>query len=252
MHNHTLRISGSLFVLAALLLTACAAPPAANTDTSDQTATLPAAGAPGTPHSADTREADTSEVPEVYIPPTLEESVIREINYVRNDPQKYAVMLKKRLRYYKGKYLRLPKSKRSDKTREGASAMRDLIEQLAAMSPAPPLFRSPAIDRAARVHAEDIGPRGMTGHVGSDKSFADQRLARFAHWSGAVAEAISIGPDNGREIVLKLLVSDGDSQRVQRKRLLDPTFHHIGISCKPHQSSQIVCVIVYATDIRAR
>lgn len=46
---------------------------------------------------------------------------------------------------------------------------------------------------AARDHAEDIGPKGIAGHEGSDGSTMQDRIERYGDWSGYIGENISFG-----------------------------------------------------------
>ena len=46
---------------------------------------------------------------------------------------------------------------------------------------------------AARDHANDIGPKGITGHTGSDGSSMTDRIERYGEWMGHIGENISFG-----------------------------------------------------------
>lgn len=242
-------------VLIALLLSACGGAPATTPQKNQASQQQAGKGQPRAPKATTETGAPENEDATpvaVVIPPTLEESIVREINLARSSPTRYVALLKKRLRHYRGKRLRLPGSKRANITKEGVTPVRELIATLTKADPIAALFRTALLDRASLGHASDLGSTGRRSHVGSDGSFADQRLSRYGRWQGAVAESITIGPDNAREVVMRILISDGISGRAQRNKLLDPKFRVIGVSCVPHQRRRIVCVIVYATDFRER
>jgi uncharacterized protein YkwD len=43
---------------------------------------------------------------------------------------------------------------------------------------------SDEMTKAAKDHAKDIGPKGITGHTGSDGSSMNSRLERYGGWMG--------------------------------------------------------------------
>jgi uncharacterized protein YkwD len=52
---------------------------------------------------------------------------------------------------------------------------------------------SEELERAALDHLEDIGPKGLLSHAGSDKSSYKQRIERYCKWGGSIFEAIDYG-----------------------------------------------------------
>jgi uncharacterized protein YkwD len=50
---------------------------------------------------------------------------------------------------------------------------------------------------AASDHANDIGPKGITGHTGSDGSSMTDRIERYGEWMGHIGENISFGQSTG-------------------------------------------------------
>lgn len=55
---------------------------------------------------------------------------------------------------------------------------------------------------AARDHANDIGPKGIVGHSGSDGSTMTDRIERYGEWMGHVGENISFGQSSGMDGIL--------------------------------------------------
>ncbi len=65
-------------------------------------------------------------------------------------------------------------------TREGPAAVKAAITAMEEHKAVPALKRSAGLDRAARDHANDIGPKGLFSHTGSDKSTPFTRMNRYA------------------------------------------------------------------------
>jgi uncharacterized protein YkwD len=61
-------------------------------------------------------------------------------------------------------------------TIEGAVAVEECIAFLQTAAPLPPLALSAGLCAAASAHLEDIGPKGLATHVGSDNSSMQVRL----------------------------------------------------------------------------
>jgi uncharacterized protein YkwD len=67
------------------------------------------------------------------------------------------------------------------------------------LAPLGKLFWEEGLENAARDHAEDIGPKGITGHTGSDGSSMTDRIERYGEWMGNIGENISFGQKSGKE-----------------------------------------------------
>jgi len=89
----------------------------------------------------------------------FEQQVLAELNLARTDPSGYARHIDRLLQYFDGNLLRIPGAV-ALRTSEGARAVREAVDALRAQSPLPALAASPGLARAARDHAEDLGPRG--------------------------------------------------------------------------------------------
>lgn len=67
------------------------------------------------------------------------------------------------------------------------------------------------MEAAAQDHVNDtgnyinkkcVGPKGVTGHDGTDGSTMDARISRYGEWSGHVGENISYGEDTGEDGII--------------------------------------------------
>jgi uncharacterized protein YkwD len=111
-----------------------------------------------------------------------------------------------------------------------------------------PLFPAEGLFRAAKDHVNDTGPKGITGHTGSDGSSMGQRIDRYGRWGGGAGENISYGYNVGRDIVLQLLIDDGVSNRGHRNNILNKDFKYTGGAIGSHASFTYLCVINYANE----
>lgn len=101
---------------------------------------------------------------------------------------------------------------------------------------------------ACQDHCKDIGPKGITGHTGSDGSQPWDRMNRFGRWGGRVAENLSFGSKSGAESILQLYIDDGVSNRGHRVNILNPDLKLTGIaSCNHKQYGAMLCVAYSGT-----
>jgi uncharacterized protein YkwD len=177
----------------------------------------------------------------------LEAAIIAETNAARTDPAGYARHLEALLPYYEGRLLRLP-GRTALRTEEGAAAVREAIAALRATPPLRALTLSPGLARAARDHAEDLGPRGALGHEGRDGSRMQDRVSRYGGWDRSLSENITYGSETARDVVVDLLIDDGVAGRGHRRNILNPESRYGGAGCAPHTRYRLVCVIDYAGE----
>ena len=107
------------------------------------------------------------------------------------------------------------------------------------------------LNLASLDHAEDIGFSGSTSHIGSDNSHMNDRVEKYCFWSGGLAESIDFGTKHAQNIMLKLLICDGDKNRTQRKYIFDPGFIYFGAGFCQHLKYKRCSVISYAAFIQS-
>jgi uncharacterized protein YkwD len=98
----------------------------------------------------------------------------------------------------------------------------------------------------ARDHAQDMTLKGTTGHRGSDGSLPNDRISRYGTWKTTVGEAILYRVSTAREMVLDLIVDDGNPGRPHRNNVFEPNFKVAGVSIAPPAKHSGFCVIDYA------
>ncbi len=176
---------------------------------------------------------------------TIEAQVIREMNLARTRPAGYAEFLAERRKYFKDKRFKKPREG-AIQTQEGVNALNDAIEYLKQIAPVEALIPSPGISRAARDHVLDQGPSGGLGHRGNNGSDMSDRVRRYGNWREKIAENISYGRSDAREVVIQQIVDDGTPGRDHRMNLLDPDFRIVGVACGRHEQFGVMCVTTFA------
>ena len=175
-----------------------------------------------------------------------EKALILELNRVRTDPAAYAELyLAPRRQYYQGDLYSEP-GQISIRTNEGVSALDECIRVLTRSPAREPLDPTPGLARAARDHAQDTGPRGITGHEGTDGSRPWERVARYENWGGYVGENVSYGHNNARDILIQLLVDDGVPSRGHRENIMRAEYSAIGVAIGRHSTYDWMCVLDFA------
>ena len=182
---------------------------------------------------------------------TLSERVVHEINACRTNPSAFAARLEKTKQYYQGKNV-VKANETTLVTNEGVSAVDECIQVLQKTAPMSPLTlpMCAGLTQSCQDHNDDTGPKGITGHDGSEGSKPADRINRHGLWSGGCAENISYGHDDPFQIVAQLLVDDGVPSRGHRKNLLTPAFNNVGVAVGPHKIYRVMCTQNFANQYK--
>jgi uncharacterized protein YkwD len=157
----------------------------------------------------------------------LEKDIILEMNMARSNPQKYAEL-----------YIN---------PNQGAFA-RECYEEFRRAKSLPVLLPKRGLSQAAKDHAADIGPKGLTDHTGSNGSSLGDRINRYGTWRSGASENLSFGYNTAREIVLQLLIDDGVQSREHRKNIMDANARFVGVAAGTHSRYRFMCVQDFAHD----
>eukprot|EP00164_Ancoracysta_twista_P005501 GFYU01007547.1.p1 GENE.GFYU01007547.1~~GFYU01007547.1.p1 ORF type:complete len:790 (-),score=280.46 GFYU01007547.1:102-2471(-) len=182
----------------------------------------------------------------------LERQVVEEHNKCRCDPQGYIRILEDFKQYYDGKTIRIP-GQTPLVTMEGVDAVDEAIDFLDTQEPLHPLMFSKALSLAAMDLVDDHGPKGLTGHEGTDGTDAGERCRRYGEftegWLGP-SESCTYGQNTAQLIVIQLLIDDGEPSRGHRENIFSDDHSYCGISVGPHSDLDYMCVAVYAAGFR--
>jgi hypothetical protein len=179
-----------------------------------------------------------------------EKELVAEINLMRSDPPGYAQLRLVPLRkFYHGKMLFHPdRNPIPVETCEGVAALNECIIVLENTKPLPTLKPSEGLTLSAREMVQDQGSTKGTGHTGKEGSTMSDRIERYGEWKGVIAENISYGFKEPRNIVVMLLIDDGFASRGHRETLLDDTLFVVGVSIGRHRRFHDMSVMDFAGE----
>ena len=170
--------------------------------------------------------------------------LVDEINAVRTNPAAYASKVEGYIPYFQDKILKLPDQRVAIKTQEGAAAYEECVNFLKSAEPTAAHVPSRGLTRIANdflsgvqsVDPSQIGTIDMNSII--DK---------YGAFQGNFSRAMEFGGNTPEQVVINLLVSDGDKTRSQRDALLNPILKRIGVSQGKHDIYRIVTIIVSCT-----
>lgn len=119
-------------------------------------------------------------------------------NQIRQNPKSFVPDLESMLAKFDGNLMKNEETHVHIRTNEGAAAVQEAIDFLNSAQPLPALKWNPEVKKAAEDHTRDTGPKGMTGHDGSDQSTLATRLERYGKPVSTYGENLSYGQTDGR------------------------------------------------------
>ncbi len=179
----------------------------------------------------------------------IEKNIIKEMNFARSKPKKYAAKLETLKELYKNKILYLP-DETPILTKEGIPAVDEAINAVKNYTPVATLKHNKHLSKIARKYAMEQGKSGDFGHYGRDGSTPSKRVAKEGKWINVVGESIAYGTHTGKMAVMQLIIDDGVPDRGHRKNMYKDTYRITGVGCAPHKKLRIACVIIYAFDFK--
>ena len=155
-----------------------------------------------------------------------------EINKVRDNPRNYAeTVIEPRLAYYQG-YLYTNFKGETVRTEEGKKAMQKCISNLKLLKTSKILHMEKGLCSAAQYFADDHARTGSSLDYTSDGSDFEALINRYGSVVGTnqeIAQLVQYGEKDIKDIVISILVSDGDTSRKSRHILLDNVYSKVGI-----------------------
>lgn len=172
----------------------------------------------------------------------IEDEVLAEINFARQNPRDYADELREYRSFFEGRLVFLPGEETGMITNEGTRAVDDAIAFLGRQSPLPPLDHGALLAHAAVDHVAAQGSTGGLGHSSAAGNSPGERVRRRGG-DIYVGEGISYGYSNAREVVRQLIVDDGVPGRGHRALLFNASFRYAGVGCGDHRRYRFMCVV---------
>jgi hypothetical protein len=169
--------------------------------------------------------------------------LVDEINKVRANPSSYVEKIADCKNYFNGKILKMPDSTVGIKTQEGADAYDECIQFLRSAEPAEETVPSKGLTKIAnellavvQKDASQIGSVDM-----------NELIERYGSFSGAFNRVMECGGSTPQQVVINLLVSDGDKSRSQRNVLLNKAVKRIGVASGKHDIYRNASIIIFCT-----
>ena len=178
---------------------------------------------------------------------SFERDLFRELNELRRDPSGYSYKVLKYKDYFEGKVLRIPGNKAGIQTEEGPEAYDEAIQFLRnakpvdEMTPSKGLFYI-ASDFLAAVQKED--PNNL------NNIDMDSIISRHGSFVGNFSRSMEFGGATPEQVIVNLVVSDGDKTRGQRDALLNNNLKKVGVASGPHDTYRNASIIVGCTSFQ--
>ncbi|MDR2018911.1 MAG: CAP domain-containing protein [Syntrophobacterales bacterium] len=131
-------------------------------------------------------------------------------------------------------------------SRSNTEDTNDAILFLKKMNPRRPFTVSKGLCLAAAALVKDHGPKGLSGHRGSDGNNAFYRMNGYGLWDGKAGENLYYGHKDADRLIVALLTEGGSQGLEQRNNIFSEDFHFIGIACGAHKVYNTMCVINFA------
>jgi uncharacterized protein YkwD len=171
-------------------------------------------------------------------------ALVREMNLARTNPALYATYAEELRGRFDGRCLVLPGHTRIV-TKEGSRAIDEAIRFLKTAQPVQPLTLSPGMSKGAADHCADQAAGGFS-HGGRDGSNPAMRMNRYGSWGASWGENIAYGKKSARDVVLTLIIDDGQPARKHRKNIFNPNFNFAGAAFGSHARFGSVCTTDFA------
>lgn len=173
--------------------------------------------------------------------------ILDELNELRKDPKKYADKVKKYMDMFEGdtNILNIPNVGRIQ-TQEGKAAYQECLGFLKAKPPCPKLERSTGLEAVAKDFYTEYS-KDAQADVDMQKV-----IDKHGKYTGQFSRLIEFGAGNPEQVIVNLLVSDGDEKRGQRDALFLETVKQVGIASGKHEQYRTCSVIVSAGQFTSK
>lgn len=167
--------------------------------------------------------------------------IYSELNKLRKDPVGYTKTLEKYIPYFKDKVMYIPERRAGICTKEGAQGFKDCIEWLKKQKPVKPLTPSKMVTEVAEKYRDTFSqtPAAEVGKIDM-KKIAEE----IGTYEGMFARCMEFGAEDHEQVIVNLLVADGNKDKKQRETLLNDEVERIGASCGDHKDYRTFTVIV--------
>ena len=178
---------------------------------------------------------------------SFEEQLENKINEFRTNPKGYAKKINEYVSYFKGKTLRIPGSNAGIRTEEGAAAYIEAVDFLSQQEGVDPLEPSKGLGRICAdfmAEAQKVDP-DQIGNID-----LEEIIAKYGSFSGSLNRAMDFGGEDPEQVLINLIVCDGDPNRGNRESLLSTDLKRIGVANAKHATYRFCTLIISCTKFK--
>lgn len=172
----------------------------------------------------------------------IEKNILKEVNELRTNPSAYAEKIEKNKQYFKDKIYSHPDDKNKVKTQEGAAAYDEAIDFLKNKAEAvEALIPSKGLNKIA-IDILTEYQKNIDAEIDLDTI-----IGNHGAYEGAYRQVVQFGSNRPEQIIINLVVSDGDKTRGQRDALLQKNLKKVGVAFGPHDIYNHLTVVTECT-----
>ena len=172
------------------------------------------------------------------------EQLVNKINEFRTNPKGYAKKINEYVSWFKGKTLRIPGSHTGFKTEEGAAAYIEAVDFLSKQDGVEPLEPSKGLARICEdfmAEAQKVDPNEI-GNID-----LEEIIGKYGSFVGDLNRAMDFGGEDPEQVLINLIVCDGDPNRGNRESLLSTSLKRIGVANAKHPTYRFCTLIISCT-----
>ena len=176
--------------------------------------------------------------------------IINVMNFARTNPSGFASLIEEK--YMTFKRFKWIVDDQMWLTVDGLNAVKEAVSALQSTPAVNPLSSATGLDVMAQVHANYLKYKASipaNPYSGCDNNNVGTRVSEVGKWT-KIGESIIGRLTTAEQVVVQLLVSDGDATRRHRTNLLNPSYTHVGFGFTNTDTVSDIIVIDYAQDFK--
>ena len=173
------------------------------------------------------------------------EELVNKINQFRTNPKGYAKKINEYVSWFKGKTLRIPGTNTGIRTEEGAAAYIEAVDFLSQQDGVEPLEPSKGLARICEdfmAEAQKVDPNEL-GNID-----LEEIIGKYGQFTGDLNRAMDFGGEDPENVLINLIVCDGDPNRGNRESLLSTQLKKIGVANAKHPTYRYCTLIISCTE----
>ena len=181
---------------------------------------------------------------------SFEEQLVLKINEFRANPRAYAIKINNLIKYFKGNNLKPPNLQYGITTEEGAPAYIEAYEKLSkqdgnleGVKPSKGLGRvcQDFIEKAKTMSPNEINDIDL-----------EEIIQKYGSFGGNLNRSMDFGGEDPEQVLINLLVCDGDPNRENRQALLSSDLKQIGVAHSTHSSFRYCTLVILCTKFKSK